>query len=317
LVLTSLILLSQLATPSPIEARFAEIEASTQCRLGAAIITPTARHYHRKNERFSLQSVMKLMVAMAALDQVDQGRWKPGQTFTFRRSDLSVYVQPIAEDLGDKDQITVTLEQCIEYTVTESCSASGDFLIRTMGGVHMVNAFLRRHGIRDLSVNREERDLQTNILGMYWKPEYVDEARFEAAIQARPHAELAAAYRRYQADPRDTTTPEAMGDLLGRLVTYKLLSKRSTDYLMGVMERTKTGAMRLKAGVPAGWRLGHKTGTSSSYGGVTAATNDVGYARRGPNDWVILVALVADSTAPYEARERAVAQVAETAFRRP
>lgn len=317
MVLTSLILLSHLATSSTVETRLGEIEAATPCRLGVAIITPTARHYHRKGERFSLQSVMKLMVAMAALNQVDQGRWKPGQKFTFRRSDLSVYVQPIAEDLGDKTQITVTLEQCIEYTVTESCSASGDFLIRKMGGVHMINAFLRRHGIRDLSVNREERDLQTNILGMYWKPEYVDEARFESAIQARPHAELAAAYRRYQTDPRDTTTPEAMGELIHKLVTFKLLSKRSTDYLMGVMERTKTGAMRLKAGVPAGWRLGHKTGTSSTYGGITVATNDVGYARRALNDWVILVALVADSTASYETRERAIAQVAETAFMRP
>lgn len=317
MILTSLLLLSQLASAPSIEARLADIEASTPCRLGAAIITPTAQHYHRKGERFSLQSVMKLMVAMAALDQVDQGRWKPGQKFTFRRSDLSVSVQPIAEDLGNKDQITVTLEQCIEYTVTESCSASGDFLIRKMGGVHMVNAFLRRHGIRDLSVDRDERDLQTNVLGMYWKPEYVDEARFEAAIAARPHAELAAAYRRYQTDPRDTTTPEAMGELLRKFVTFKLLSKRSTDYLMSVMERTKTGALRLTAGVPAGWRLGHKTGTSSSYGGVTAATNDVGYARRGPNDWVILVALVADSTASYEACERANAQVAEAAFMRP
>ena len=98
--------------------RLAEIEMASRGELGVAILTPTSSHYHRQGERFSLQSVMKLMVAMAALDQVDQGKWRPGQKFTFFRSDLSVSHQPLADRLGKRNSIPVTLEDCIEVTVT-------------------------------------------------------------------------------------------------------------------------------------------------------------------------------------------------------
>ncbi|CAN1565222.1 PenP Beta-lactamase class A [Fimbriimonadaceae bacterium] len=298
----------------PIEARLAEIESGVQGRLGAAIITPKAAYYSQKSERFSIQSVMKLVVSMAALDQVDRGKWKVGQKFTFGRSDFSLSVQPLAERLGKRNSMTVSLEDCIELTVTESCSAAGDFLIRKMGGVQVVNAFLRKKGIAGLTVDRQERDLQTQIVGLTWKPEYVDSAKLDRAIQAVPKAEKSAAYKRYQADRRDTSTPEAMAMLLKKLVTGQLLSKRSTDYLLGVMGRTKTGPDRLAAGVPKGWKLGHKTGTSSTMDGVSCATNDVGIARRANGDWVVIVAFVGDSIANDTERARAISQVAKLAL---
>lgn len=312
--LVSALLLTHLLQASPIETRFAEIEAGSGGRLGAAIVTPKARHYSRRSERFSLQSVMKMVVAMAALDQVDQGKLKRGQKFTFQRSDLSLGYQPLADILGKKSTMTVTLEQCIELTVTQSCSASGDFLIRKMGSIGVLNAFLKKHKINGMTVDRQERDLQTNVVGLTWKPEFVDPAKLEKAISLQTEAQRTAAYKKYQADPRDTTTPEAMVALLERLVTGKLLSKRSTKYLMGVMERTETGEDRLKAGVQKGWILGHKTGTSSTSGGVAAATNDVGYVRNAKGDWIIIVALVGDSTQSPERRAESIRKVAETAF---
>lgn len=299
---------------TPIEARLAQIEASSKGKLGVAIITPKESHFSRKNERFSLQSVMKLMVSMAALDQVDQCRWTPGQKFTFQFSDRSLGVQPLADKLGKRNSMPVTLEDCIEATVTESCSAAGDFLIRKMGGVQVVNAFLKKSGIQGLTVDRQERDLQTQIGGITWKPEFVDEKKLDAAFAKVSPAAKDAAFKRYQADPRDTTTPAAMGLLLQKLVTGKLLWPRSTKYLMGVMERTVTGVERLKAGVPAGWILGHKTGTSSTHRGVACATNDVGYARNAKGDWVIIVALLRNSTLGYEQRENVLCQVAQAAF---
>lgn len=312
--LFSALLLTHLVQSTPIEGRFAEIEAGSGGRLGAAIVTPKARHYSRRSERFSLQSVMKMVVAMAALDQVDKGKLKRGQKFTFHRSDLSLGYQPLADILGKKSSMTVTLEQCIELTVTQSCSASGDFLIRKLGSIGVLNAFLKKHKITGMTVDRQERDLQTNLIGLTWKPEFVDPAKLDKAESALNQAQKNAAYKKYQADPRDTTTPEAMAKLLERLLTGKLLSKRSTSYLMGVMERTETGQDRLKAGVKKGWILGHKTGTGSTSAGVAAATNDVGYVRNAKGDWIIIVALVGDSTQNPERRAESIRKVAETAF---
>jgi beta-lactamase class A len=84
--------------------------------------------------------------------------------------------------------------------------------------------------------------------------------------------------------------------------------------LLGVMERTETGADRLTAGVPSGWKLAHKTGTSRTWQGVNCATNDVGVARNSKGEWVVLVALLRGSTASADDRAAALAGVARTAL---
>jgi beta-lactamase class A len=298
------------------EARFAAIEATSQGRLGVAVITRNGRHFRRENEKFSLQSVMKMVVAMAALDLVDQGKWKRDQRFVFRRSDLSLSHQPIKEKLGNKAAVNVTLSECIHLMVTESCSGAADFIIRKMGGTEVVNAFLKKNKIVGMSVDREERYLQTNVVGLTWKQKYVESRKLDRDIAKQSVAAKDAAYKRYQQDPRDTTTPAAMADLLQKLISVQLLSGSSTTYLMGVMEQTITGQNRLKAGVPASWTLGHKTGTSSSNRGVTHATNDVGFARNQSGDWVIIVALLRASTLNSEGRDAVLKEVAAAAFSR-
>lgn len=314
MALLALLLLPTLAQSSPIEARFAEIEATSKGALGAAIITPKSSHFSRKNERFSLQSVMKLIVAMAALEQVDKSKWKLDQKFVFHRSDLSVSHQPLADRLGKRRSMTVSLSDCIETTVTQSCSAAGDFLIRKMGGTSVVNAFLKKHKIDGMSVDRQERDLQTNVVGLTWQSKFTDANLLEAAIRRLTDSQKDAAYKRYQKDPRDTTTPEAMGLLLRKLVTGKLLSPTSTRYLMGVMERTETGPDRLRAGIPKGWKLGNKTGTSSSWRNAACATNDVGFVRHPSGEWIVIVALLRNSTLDADARAAVLRDVARTAF---
>lgn len=313
--LLTFLLIPTLHQSSPIESRLAEIEAASKGRVGAAVVTAKWSHFHRRDERFSLQSVMKLVVSMAALDQVDQGRWKLDQEFTFDRSDLSVSHQPLLERLGSKKSITITLSDLIELAVAESCSASADFMIRRMGGVGRINAFLQSRKIQGMSVDRQERDLQTEIAGLKWNPAYSDDAKFEAAAQKVPDAEQDAAYLRYQKDTRDTATPAAMADLLQRLVTGKLLSAKSTRVLLGVMERTSTGPNRLKAGVPKGWILGHKTGTSSTHKGLAWATNDVGIVRNSKGEWVIIVAFLKGSTLTPDGRDKILRQVAEAALK--
>ncbi|MFN7764596.1 MAG: serine hydrolase [Armatimonadota bacterium] len=211
----------------------------------------------------------------------------------------------------------MTLDECIELMVTESCSGAADFIIRRLGGPQAVNAFLVKHDIQGMRIDRQERDLQTQIGGITWRPEFVDEDVIEAAFAAVTEAERDAAFVRYLADPRDTTTPAApaaMAKLLQKAAERAAVFPTSTRYLLGVMERTATGPERLKAGVPAGWTLGHKTGTSSTHRGVAGATNDVGIARNKAGEWVILVALLRESTLAPRDRDRILADVARAGF---
>ena len=70
---------------------------------------------------------------------------------------------------------------------------------------------------------------------------------------------------------------------------------------------------RLKAGLRPGWTLGHKTGTSGSWSGVTAATNDVGILF-GPNgERIAITVFIGDSTAPPADRAKVMARIAPAA----
>jgi beta-lactamase class A len=62
-------------------------------------------------------------------------------------------------------------------------------------------------------------------------------------------------------DERDTTTPRAIaGDYRG-LVLGDRLDPAKRDRLTGWLLTNTTGDARIRAGVPAGWRVGDKTGT--------------------------------------------------------
>jgi beta-lactamase class A len=63
-------------------------------------------------------------------------------------------------------------------------------------------------------------------------------------------------------DPNDTTTPAAMAGNLRRFLLGDALSPASRERLTEWMVGCKTGAKRLRAGLPADWKVGDKTGNN-------------------------------------------------------
>jgi beta-lactamase class A len=59
----------------------------------------------------------------------------------------------------------------------------------------------------------------------------------------------------------NSTTPAATAANLARVLSGPMLSPASRERLLAWMRSTPTGPRRLRAGLPAGWTLGHKTGT--------------------------------------------------------
>ena len=174
---------------------------------------------------------------------------------------------------------------------------------------------LDRHRLSGVRFDRDERRLQTEIAGIEWRPEFVDGTLLDRAYAAVSDARRDAAFRAYQKDPRDTATPLGMAALLHSLAHGTLLSPASTRRLLEIMTQTVTFPDRLKAGVPAGWTLAHKTGTSGTWRGVTAATNDVGVLTAPDGRLISVVVFIADSKAPSENRAALMANVARAVVR--
>ena len=76
------------------------------------------------------------------------------------------------------------------------------------------------------------------------------------------------------------------------------------------MAESKVAPDRLKAGLAPGWSIAHKTGSSGTWAGITAATNDVGILTAPDGAKVFVVVFVADSTAPEAKRAALIADVA-------
>ena len=263
----------------------------------------------RADERFSLQSVMKLLVGFAVLDAVDHKGWRLEETVDIHRQDLSLFVQPIASLVGSSGYRT-TIGDLIRRAMIDSDSAAADILIARLGGPSAVQSVLKRHGIWGIRLDRDERHLQTETIGLTWRPEYVDAAVLDRAVASVPESRRDRASAEYRADPRDTSTPRGMTAFLLELANGKLLSESSTAYILQAMKECATSPDRLKAGAAPGWQVAHKTGTSGSWKGLTVATNDVGILTAPDGTRVAISVFVADSHAGSAARAAIIARMA-------
>jgi len=283
-------------------------------RVGACIELGQETACTRATERFSLQSVMKLLVGIAVLYAVDRRGWDLEEKVTVRREDLSLYVQPLAKLVGDKGFET-TIGDLVRRAVIHSDSAATDVLVARLGGPEAVQATLNRLNLKEVRLDRDERHLQTEIVGLTWRAEFVDAAVLDKAIAAAPESVREEAYGAYRGDERDTATPRGMASLLSRLFAGNLLSKSSTTFMVKAMEDCVTFPNRLPAGAPAPWKVAHKTGTSSSWKGLTAATNDVGVLTSPDGAQIAVAVFVGDSRATSEERSAIIARIAALAVK--
>lgn len=254
--------------------------------VGIAVLNPTTKKVFLLNENkpFPMQSVCKLPIAIAILKLIDEGKLSLQDKITVQGRDLDPTHSPIKAAInGDRTQFT--LQNLIERAICQSDNTACDILIKTAGGTKEITRILQVAGISDIRIDRPEAILQ---------PESLDIVR-------------------YLQDPRDTATPRGMVELLQKLFCGKLLSEESKEVLMQNLLSCNTGKNRLKAGLPAGWKLAHKTGTGGNVAGQNTATNDVGIILNPKNEPIYIAIFIKGSHETLESREAFMAKIAALA----
>lgn len=113
---------------------------------------------------------------------------------------------------------------------------------------------------------------------------------------------------------RNWATPRAMVGLLRAFEEGRGLSAGSRALLVEMMVQTPTGPKRLRGRLPAGTVVAHKTGTSGTHEGFTAATNDVGLITLPDGRHLAVAVFVSDSKARTDVREGVIADIARVAW---
>lgn len=256
----------------------------------------------RGGDLFPQQSVSKLWVTMAVLDAVDQGRLRLDQMVRIGPDDLAVFHQPLAARVIAEGSVTMSVRDLIETAITHSDNLANDSLLRTVGGPDAVRRFIAKKDLGSIRFGPGERLLQSGTAGLTWQQSYSRGRNFQTARAALPDATRKAAMDNYLANPVDGASPSAIASALTRLARGTLLSPESTEYLLGVMSRTKSGPRRLKAGLPPGWQFLHKTGTGQDYKGMTAGYNDIGIATAPDGTRYAIVVMLGNTTSSIPAR---------------
>jgi beta-lactamase class A len=265
--------------PAFIRDRLADLGRNFDGQVGIAVksIDDGWEGGWKDDDLYPQQSISKLWVAITAMDAVDRGKLNLDDKVTLTRSDLTLFHQPIRDDiLNNGGKFTTTYRDLMYREIVTSDNTANDKLMRSVGGPKAVRAMIARKHLGAIRFDNGERDMQSRVAGLTWRPEYSIGNAFWVARDKVPLAVRSKAFNRYIADPYDGAAPSAIVNALARLKRGELLSHASTEHLLDVMSQTKTGPQRLKGGLTDGWSLNHKTGTGQELGPEEAGYNDVG-----------------------------------------
>ncbi|MFC7216949.1 class A beta-lactamase [Streptomyces polyrhachis] len=263
------------ASATPASRDFAALEREYDARLGVYVLdTGTGREItHRAQERFAFASTCKALAAGAVLRK--HTLRELDRPVAYDRSALVAH-SPVTEKHAAAG---MTLRELCEAAVRHSDNTAGNLLIDDLGGPKAFQAALEALGDRTTRADRYETALNEAAPG----------------------------------DPRDTSTPRALAaDLRAYTLDGGTLPADKRALLTDWLRRSTTGDALIRAGLPAAWRVGDKSGAAR-----WGTRNDIAVAwppgGRAPLVLAVLSTRTTES-APYDdaliARAAAVAATA-------
>jgi beta-lactamase class A len=290
-----------------------EREIARLSKVSGGVVGVTAIHLEtgrrvslNGGERFPMASTFKVPIAVQLLTRIDKGEVKLDQMIDIKQSDLHPGSGTLT-DLFNKGGLALSVRNLMELMLLISDNSATDVLLRTAGGAEAVTTRMRALGIEGISVDRSTARLIADWIGIanlppedQWTP-----ALFDLKFAAVTPDERKAAAKRFDSDPRDTANPNAMAALLEKIYQREILKPASSELLLNIMYRCRTGEARLRGLLPNGTEIAHKTGT------IGGSANDVGIITLPDNaGHVAIAAFVKSSEKDVAARERAIAEIA-------
>ncbi len=273
---------AELALLDSLRSQFVRAAAPAGGRVGvSAVLLGTDQSVVlAADERFPMQSVFKLPLAMTVLDAVDRGALELDQLVHITPADFVSERQhsPIRD--MNPEGVTLPLEDLLRAAASGSDGTAADMLLGLVGGPRAVTVYVRGLGVDDLTVEVTEKEMGRDPEAQY----------------------------------QNWATPVGAAELLRAFDEGRGLSSKSRQHLLRLLTETPTGPNRIKGRLPEGTPVAHKTGSSQTVDGVTAATNDIGVITLANGRRVALAVFVSGSPADDATRERVIADVARAAY---
>jgi beta-lactamase class A len=261
---------------------------------------------------FPMASVVKVPIAMAIASRIHGGELSPEDTI---RIDSSLRSPGMVRSQLDhlfffpfEKVRTESVDRLLGFMLHYSDNTATDVLLRKVGGVPAVVAFLDDLGIREMHFKRAAGQLVAYYYGLQLQPN--SGPRFHEILASiprllHPFTSRKAAEEALLRSGEDCCTPRAMSDLLTILATNPryAIAFSHMERCAGGIERIRKGLANHMSSITT---FAHKTG---SLGGIA---NDVGVIKFTDGSFATICIMTCLSSVPMEVRDQQIAAATRT-----
>ena len=286
-----------------------QIAAREEGTTGIAIThLESGRHVEVNGDvAFPMHSVCKVPIAIAVLRGVEEGALRLDATVKVRPEDVApVMVGP--KDRWSNVPKDMSTRALLELSLMDSDNTATDKLLSLVGGPDRVTRQLRTVAITGIKISRSLKQGASEFC-VGPQSQNQDATRIVESCRQLSRDQQVAARQREERRELDSATPNALVNLLDRLYKGALLKGPSRDLVLQMMYGSRVGSGRIKAQLPSGTRVAHKSG--SGY----LATNDVGVIDL-PNGrgHLVVAVFIKLSTRDGPQQDRTIAELARCAY---
>jgi len=249
--------------------------------VGIAIIDPVNERFYGVNadSNFALMSVVKFPQAYCVIHLADQGIVSLNSKIRVTKEDMGINTwSPFA-----KDKKAMTSEIDIRGALKYSAGLSDNILFDKLFDIApapTLDSFIKQLGIGDLVIKSSYKNLDIHDYNV------------------------------------NHGTPRAVAEVFNAFRQKKMISDSNFNLLKMICSETNSGGMRLKAGLPEGTMLVHKTGTNDHSFGDTliTAVNDAAWITSAGGKVYLIAVLINHSKVSYEETEAMIAEISRITY---
>ena len=259
-----------------------EIIKDKNATVGVALIVDGKDTLTVNNKlHYPTQSTYKFHLALAVLDYMHMNNISLDHKIYIKKEELLPNTHSPIRDEYPEGNMEMPIADILEYTVSKSDNNGCDILFRFLDGTEVVDKYIRSLGVEDFAIKATEEEMHGP-----WEVQYTN-----------------------------WSTPYTATQVLEAFRTKNILPEEFRDFLWKAMVETSTGTNKIKALLPEGTIVAHKTGSSfRNADGLNAAENDIAIIQLPDGRYYSLAVFVMDSMEDQDTNCKIIADISKVVY---
>ena len=228
-------------------------------------------------KHYPLLSTFKFPIALTILHKVEKRELSMQQQIFIKKEELLENTWSPFKEKHPDGNISISLEEAINWMIVYSDNNLTDILLRLLGGTETVEKFIDDE---NFVIKNNEDEMHRD-----WNSQFINKS-----------------------------TPNSFAQLLKKFSEGKILNSENTKWLYQSMVKSETGVKRLKGKLP-NVKIAQRAGTSfTNDEGITGAINNVGIMELPNNQKIYIAVFVHNTSEEFSKGEEIIADIAKTTY---